>query len=178
MVESKVKTTDPQGELLTQVDEHNNVIGSIGRGVAHETPGIFYRTIFVLVKNDKEEILIQKRSSTKDLYPDCWDLSVGGHVNFGQSYEETAAREIGEELGVEALEEDLIPKGEVLVKLSNSGEYFNVFEYNLKPGQEISALEEEIGDTKWMTIEDIKKSMKDKSLKWYPRPLQVIEALY
>ncbi|MCL5090970.1 MAG: hypothetical protein M1514_03100 [Patescibacteria group bacterium] len=76
MVKNTVKTTDPQGELLTQVDGHNQVVGEISRKAAHKTPGVFYRTIYVLVFNEKGEVLLQKRSPTKDLYPDCWDLSV------------------------------------------------------------------------------------------------------
>ena len=174
----KTITTDSQEEMLTRVDEHNEVIGSISRGQAHERKGVFYRTIYVLVKNDKNQVLIQKRSSTKDLYPDCWDLSVGGHVNFGQSYKVTAVRELQEELCLNVSEEDLITKGEVLVKLPNSGEYFNVFEYNLKTNGVIKASEEEIGDIKWQTIEEIKKSMAEKSLQWYTRPEQIIAALY
>ena len=130
-------TTDPQGELLIQVDENNIVIGSIQRGLAHESSGIFYRTIYVLVINGNDEVLIHKRSETKDLYPNCWDLSVGGHVNYQDSYEETAARELREELGLEVFEEDLLSKGEVLVKLPNSGEFFNVYEYHLKSGDKI-----------------------------------------
>ena len=178
MVENIVNTTDPQGELLTRVDEYNKIIGSISRGAAHETPGVFYRTIYVLVKDEKGEILIQKRSTTKDLYPNCWDLSVGGHVNFGKSYEETAVRELGEELGLNVSEQDLVSKGEVIVKLPQSGEFFNIFEYSLKPGETISASQEEVNDTRWMSIEDIKQSMVDKSLQWYARPEQVIVALY
>ena len=119
MNNQNLQTTDPQNEQLTQVDKHNNVIGGVSRGVAHSTPGIYYRTIFILVKNDKNEILIQKRSPSKDLYPNCWDLSVGGHVNFDKSYVETAVRELKEELGIEASEKDFILKGEVLVKLRN-----------------------------------------------------------
>lgn len=178
MATEQVKTTDPQGELLTQVDANNQVIGSIARKVAHETPGVYYRTVYVLVINEKDEVLIQKRSATKDLYPNCWDLSVGGHVNFGKTYPEIAAREVGEELGLNVTEEDLMLKGEVLVKLPKSGEYFNVFEYRLKPGETIAASAEEIESTQWMTVEDIKKSIADKSLKWYERPEQVIAALY
>ena len=158
-MEKVAKTTDPQGELLTQVDEHNNVIGSISRRWAHEKSGVYYRTIYVLVKNENEQVLIQKRSETKDLYPDCWDLSVGGHVNFGKTYEETAVRELGEELGLEVSQVDLFKKGEVLVNLPNSGEYFNVFEYKLKPGQTIKTSKEEVKDTRWMSIEEIKKSL-------------------
>lgn len=172
------QTSDPQAELLTQVDEHNQIIGSIGRGEAHNTNGVYYRTIYVLVFNHKNEILLQKRSSTKDLYPNCWDLSVGGHVNYGKSYLETAVREVGEELGLDINESDLIFKGEVLVKLPKSSEYFNVFEYHLKSNQEIIANQEEVNDVKWMTIDEIKKSMIEKTLGWYDRPLQVIKALY
>ena len=80
MAKKKVETTDPQDELLTQVDGKNKVTGSIPRGEAHKTPGVYYRTIYVLVMNDKDEVLIHRRSATKDLYPNCWDLSVGGHV--------------------------------------------------------------------------------------------------
>jgi len=175
---NKIKTTDPQEELLTQVDENNKVLGPIGRGLAHSTRGIFYRTIYVLVKNNKDEILLQKRSATKDLYPDCWDLSVGGHVDFGKSYPETAARELKEELGLGVNGKDLVFKGEVLVKLPINGEFFNVFEYNLKPVDKILFSKEEVASTIWMNIEDVKKSMKDETMKWYTRPEQVIEKIY
>ena len=178
LLRNKVTTTDPQEELLIQVDEKNNIIGSISRQEAHTTPGVFYRTVYILVKNDKNEILIQRRSSTKDLYPNCWDISVGGHVNFGKSYLETAVREIREELGLIVEPGDMKLKGEVLVHLSKSNEYFNVFEYTLKPGEKIEVNAEEIGSTGWAKIEDIKKSMADKSRQWYARPEQVVAALY
>lgn len=171
-------TTDPQEEMLIQVDEKNQIIGSISRKDAHERQGVFYRTIFVLVRNGDREVLVQKRSPTKDLFPNHWDLSVGGHVNYGQSYTEAAARELKEELGIDASEDELVPKGDVLVTLPHSGEHFKVFEYNIKPNQNVSVSEEEINETRWMTIEDIKKSMSDKSLQWYARPEQVIRALY
>jgi isopentenyldiphosphate isomerase len=171
-------TTDPQAELLTQVDENNQVIGSIPRGEAHERPGVFYRTIYVLVINASDEVLIHKRSATKDLYPNRWDLSAGGHVNYQDSYAETAVRELWEELGLVVSEADLRSMGEVLVKLPASGEFFNVFEYHLKPGEEISPAEEEIQETRWMTVDDIKKSMDDGGLLWYERPTQTIRALY
>ena len=43
---------------------------------------------------------MQKRSKTKDLQPGLWAISVSGHVTKGQTYEEAAAREVQEELGV------------------------------------------------------------------------------
>ena len=171
-------TTDPQEELLIQVDEKNNIIGSISREDAHSTIGVFYRTIYVLVKSDRGEILVQRRGPTKDLYPNCWDISVGGHVNFGKSYLETAVREISEELGLKVEPNDLMLKGEVLVRLPKSNEYFNVFEYSLKPSEKVETNTEEIDSIGWIKIEEIKQSMADKSMQWYARPEQVISALY
>jgi isopentenyldiphosphate isomerase len=173
-----IKTTDPQGELLIQVDKNNNNIGSIERGAAHKTPGIYYRTLYVLIRNKQGKILLQKRSPTKDLYPNCWDLSVGGHVNWGQSYKEAAQKEIKEEVGVNTNLKDLVFKGEVLVRLPNSNEFFHVFEYTLKSNDVIVLAKDEISKIKWMTIKDIKESMKRDSLHWYERPLQVVSALY
>lgn len=171
-------TTDLQNELLTQVDKENIVIGPIPRGVAHTLKDAYYRTIYVLVKNEEDEILLQKRSATKDLYPNCWDLSVGGHVVYGDSYDETALRELREELGITAKLKDTIKKGEVLVSLPNSNEYFYVYEYRLKASDEIQLASVEIAEVKWLGIDKIKMEMKDKNLLWYPRPIQVINFLY
>jgi len=178
MTKTNTKTTDPQGELLTLVNEKNEVIGSIQRGRAHKKLDAIYRTIYVLIIDQNDNVLIQKRSPTKDLYPNCWDLSVGGHVNFGHGYKDTAVREIEEELGLKVNPKDLFSKGQVLVRLPGPGEYFEVFEYRLKEGESIKPLKEEISNTKWMSMADIKQSMKQKTLKWYARPLQTIEALY
>ncbi|MEI7579269.1 MAG: NUDIX domain-containing protein [bacterium] len=102
-----VNTTDSQEEQLTEVDQDNNVISPILRGIAHHSSDKYYRTIFIIVKNQAGKILIQKRSASKDLYPNYWDLSVGGHVNFGVSYPETAIRELQEELGITTSPEKL-----------------------------------------------------------------------
>ena len=57
--------------------------------------------------NDAQQLLIQKRSPTKDLYPNVWDISVAGHVDAGQTSLETAVREIQEEIGVTVQPEQL-----------------------------------------------------------------------
>ena len=171
-------TTDPQEELLIETDENNNIKSPITRHEAHAKKGVYYRTIFILIKNQRDEILVQKRSPTKDLYPNCWDLSVGGHVNFGNSYKDTAIRELKEEMNIDASTEDMVLIGEVLVKLPTAGEFFNVFEYILKDTDKIKACEEEVSSTQWLTIDAIKKSMENKTLLWYERPEQVISALY
>ena len=53
------------------------------------------------------EILLQKRSPTKDSFPGCYDISSAGHIPAGVDYIPSALRELQEELGVEALAGDL-----------------------------------------------------------------------
>ncbi len=88
-------------ELLTQVTENDEVIGPISRRLCHGNPAIIHRSVHILVLNRQGELLLQKRSMTKDVQPGKWDTSVGGHVGFGQSYLEAAQREAMEELGCE-----------------------------------------------------------------------------
>lgn len=97
-----MKTTDDQNELFYWVDENDTVIGSMTRREAHSGSFKIHRGVWVLVFNEKGELFLQKRSRTKDVYPGFWDLSVGGHVRFGQTYVEAAKREFREELGVES----------------------------------------------------------------------------
>ncbi len=171
-------TTDSQQELLTEVDSKNNVIGPIARGVAHSSKDKFYRTIYVIIKNHDGKILLQRRSATKDLYPNCWDLSVGGHVEFGDNYIDTAVRELKEEVGIVVSQKGLAFMGEVLVRLPTSNEFFYIYEYTLAPSDNIMLSKDEVADSKWATIKQIKESIKNEPNLWYPRPIQVLEKLY
>lgn len=53
------------------------------------------------------DLLLQKRSRGKDSYPGCYDISSAGHVQAGDEFLPSAIRELKEELGIEAREEDL-----------------------------------------------------------------------
>lgn len=86
-------------KMIDYVDDENNVIGFVPKDEAHYK-GLFHRIIWVIVINDKDEILIQQRHRDKDISPLFWDLSAAGHVDTGETYEEAAEREMYEELGI------------------------------------------------------------------------------
>lgn len=92
-------TTDPQNERFDIVDENDTVIGQALRHNVHRNKSLVHRSITVLVFIN-EKLLLQKRSQTKDTYPGFWTSSCSGHVLSGDSYEETAKRELTEELGI------------------------------------------------------------------------------
>ncbi len=92
---------DNTQELFYRVDDDDQVLGSVTRGEAHQNSDIKHRSIFILVFNEAGELLLQKRNENKDTFPGFWTLSASGHVNYGQTYDEAAKRELKEELGLE-----------------------------------------------------------------------------
>jgi isopentenyl-diphosphate delta-isomerase type 1 len=95
-------TTDNQNEVFDVVNEQDQVVGKATRGEVHKNKNLIHRSVGVLVFNSKGELLLQKRSETKDTDPGKWTISCSGHVNSGDTYENTAKRELREELGVQA----------------------------------------------------------------------------
>ena len=70
--------------------------------------GLYHQTIHVWFFTDDSKILLQKRASVKNIFPNLWDVSVAGHIGAGEKVEIAAIREVAEEIGLSILEEDLI----------------------------------------------------------------------
>ena len=94
--------SDPN-ELLDIVNNDDEVIGQALRNACHGNPALVHRAVHVLVFNCSGELLLQKRSAEKDIQPDKWDSSVGGHLAPGEPYLAAAYREMSEELGLSGL---------------------------------------------------------------------------
>lgn len=62
--------------------------------------GLWHRSIVVAIINEKNEILLQKRSSNKEKNANMWDISAAGHISSGQDSLMAATREINEEVSV------------------------------------------------------------------------------
>ena len=112
-------------------------------------------------ENGSCDILLQKRSADKDAFPGCYDISSAGHLPAGQDYLPSAIRELKEELGIDAKEEDMIFLGlhEGYSEEIFYGEPFRNHEishvYLYKKPVDISELrlqEEEVESVKWMDI--------------------------
>jgi 8-oxo-dGTP pyrophosphatase MutT (NUDIX family) len=80
------------------------------RGVVHRDGRLHGTAHIWIVRPNRHgslDYLLQKRSMHKDSYPGCYDISSAGHVQAGESAEQTALREVREELGIDAAPEDL-----------------------------------------------------------------------
>ena len=80
-------------ELFDIIDENGNPTGKIvERSIAH-AEGIPHRTAHIWIirrRNEKTEILLQKRSRNKDSFPGKFDTSSAGHIQAGDEPMESA----------------------------------------------------------------------------------------
>lgn len=97
----RIETTDDQKEEFIVVDKDDRVLGFRSRYDCHHDKSLIHRTVGAVIFDKKGNVLLQKRSSSKDTGAGLWGISCAGHVRKGQEYEETLHRELQEELGVD-----------------------------------------------------------------------------
>ncbi len=87
------------GEIFDVVDDQDNVLGTATRAEVH-AQNLRHRAVHVLVFNPRGDLLLQQRSTLKDVHPGVWDSSVAGHLDSGEDYQTAAIREMAEEMGI------------------------------------------------------------------------------
>ncbi|MGH8417037.1 MAG: NUDIX hydrolase [Pseudomonas sp.] len=90
-------------ELIAWVDRQDQLLGSLPRGELRER-GLIGRGTYILLFNSAGELCVHRRTLSKAIYPGFWDVAAGGMVQADESYVESAARELEEELGVSGVE--------------------------------------------------------------------------
>jgi 16S rRNA (adenine1518-N6/adenine1519-N6)-dimethyltransferase len=86
-------------ERLTVVDKNDRILRDASRSEVHGN-NLRHRAVHILIFNPISGVYLQQRSRWKDRHPLKWDSSAAGHVTVAESYDETALRELKEELGI------------------------------------------------------------------------------
>lgn len=86
-------------ELLDIVDDDDKVLSAAPRRQVLDEYHV-HRAIMFFVFDREGNVFVNKRSSTKDLYPGYWSIGFGGHVLSREGYDVAAVREVQEETGL------------------------------------------------------------------------------
>lgn len=115
-----------------------------------------------LVNKETREIFLQQRNLTTLIDPGRWDISAAGHVDEGHTIEETARKELHEELGIQT--DALRPIGKKLLEYHSNGYFFRVWDNHFVveyTGETISINQDEVHDGAWFKIDTLEKEMKE-----------------
>jgi isopentenyl-diphosphate delta-isomerase len=88
-------------EAVDVVDRQDRVVGTSTVSECLRR-GLLHRAVAVVVSRSDRRIVLQQRSRRDAWRPGMWTLSSTGHVKSGEAYADAAARELKEELGIEA----------------------------------------------------------------------------
>lgn len=86
-------------EQVDIIDEEDRVVGVATRADMRRL-NLLHRVIACFVLDPASRLFVQERTATKDLFPSMLDVCVGGTVVTGEGYDETALRELDEEMGI------------------------------------------------------------------------------
>lgn len=97
-------------ELVEEVDGTGAVVRLVTRREMRER-ALCHRSVFVAVISADDDLLVHRRAETKDVWPGCWDVAVGGVCAPGEDWRDAAVREVGEELGIEGARVEFLGTG-------------------------------------------------------------------
>ena len=97
---AREKMCSGDNEQFPVVDKKDRIMGCASRSEVHAN-NLRHRAVHMLIFNQAGDIYLQQRSRCKDRHPLKWDSSAAGHVSAGETYDQTARRELNEELRVD-----------------------------------------------------------------------------
>lgn len=162
-------------ELLDVLDENGEPSGLVRERTMVHIRGDYHRTSHVWVVRKRQDgghdLLLQKRSSQKDSFAGCYDISSAGHIPAGADYPDSAVRELYEELGIPAKKEELTHigfhdgryTGTFCGKTFKNHERSAVYLYEKPVDEKKLVLQEsEVESVRWMDIREVLRVTKEK----------------
>ena len=173
------KKFDELVEKLEELDSDGNPTGKIiTREYAHNY-GIYHQAYSLVIYNNKNEILLQKRSPTKIRNAGLWDISVSGHSKYGEDAETTLMREAEEETNFIIDPKEM----EFLVKHKENRQFNEKFIDNTFFDVYITKIDDkleqvknlEVDGLRFISIDELKEMMKNyKKLAYKPEAFDAV----
>lgn len=148
-------------ESLILVDEADREVGYMSKAQCHEGAGVLHRAFSLLIFNERGELLLQRRSGGKRLWPHYWSNSCCSHPRRAETMEAAIHRRLHEELGL-ACPLQFLFKFRYQAQFDSVGaehELCSVF-IGRSAGR-VRADESEIADWRWVSPEGLAAEMRD-----------------
>lgn len=139
-------------ELVDLYNEDRIPMGRTAERSGPKNPGELRLVVHVCVFDSQGRLLIQQRAKKKYVWPELWDVSIGGGVDAGETSRQGAEREFQEELGYRLDLTGVRPSVTV-----NFPEGFDDF-YIVRRDLDLSCLtlqREEVAGVRWASLTEV-----------------------
>lgn len=152
-------------EFVDLYDENRLPLGRTAERSGPKGPGEYRIVVHVCVFDRRGRLLIQQRAAEKFIWPNLWDVSVGGGVDAGETSRQGAEREFREELGVSLDLSGLRPS--VTVNFDGGFDDFYILTSDLSL-EDLTLQREEVRDVRWASLAEILDMAENGSFIPYP----------
>lgn len=159
-------------ELVALVDRTGRVVGSAPRSVVRRD-NLLHSATAVLVRDPGGRIYLHRRTDTKDWAPGHWDAAAGGVVVEGEQPEESATRELAEELGISG-----VPLAGLGTHLYEDDSTRCVeYAYEVVWDGPVRHQPEEVAEGRWATLQELASLLADPGTPFVPDTRQLLARL-
>lgn len=164
-------------EIIDVLNNHGEPTGESKDRSAIHRDGDLHLAVEIWLLNNKNQLLIQKRSIHKDSYPNLWEVSCSGHVDSKESSLQAAKRELKEELGLSVQDQELIFlkrffEPSVLNETYVNNEFKDLYLIHTnKTLDQFHFPEEEISALRWIDLSELTEKITHKDPRFVPHPV-------
>ena len=151
-------------EELILVDAEDQEIGRTSKRKAHAGSGLLHRAFSVFLFDDRNRLLLHRRSASKPLWPGYWTNSCCSHPRYGEGLLDSVRRRVREELGCTAVSIERVCAFEYHATYRDIGsehELCHIFLARLAAGTSIFAHPLEISELAWVAVDDVDAMMRE-----------------
>lgn len=150
-------TSQTPNEQINIINEQNEVIGTIGKSVAH-ADGLLHRIVIGELVNSRGEYCFVKQAGDRQ-DPGQYVSPIGGHVGSGESADDALVRECQEECGFTPT--NFVFIGKTIYNRQVIGRHENhLFLVYQIPFEGTPILNQESVGFKWFSVAEIKQTLK------------------
>lgn len=165
---SASRIVSSEAEELILVDADDRETGHLSKAACHDGRGVLHRAFSIFLFNDAGELLLQRRATSKRLWPEYWSNSCCSHPRRGESLEMATQRRLSDELNADAALE-FVYKFRYQAdfgELGSEHELCHVYLGRLRGG--VQANDEEISATRFVGAKDVDAELAESPERYTP----------
>ena len=165
--------TDPAAEMVAVYDAGGAVVGAAPRGEVYAR-SLWHGVGGVLLRSaEGDRVYVHRRTATKLVWPGLHDCWAGGVVEPGEDPAGTAARELGEELGVTGV--PLAPLFTLVYDEGPGGLRSHMFAFEARWDGPVHHQPEEVAAGGWMPVAELAARLADPAWPFVPDGRVLVE---